>query len=135
MNTPSESLKFKVLKRKGRLFLDHHGWTYDLSPPEFVRMILPPNVAGVDAFLVEGSKRKGISGDFTLEFSSDFNFECDASATYSTKFMDGWIYDISSGSESRKAWVCSYMKLIFKEPPDIIYLSIEALQDRTHPQP
>ena len=82
MNIPEEGLEFKILKRKGRLFLDYGGWTYDLSPPEFVRMVLPPNIKGVDSFLMEGARRKGIQDDFLLSFSREETFECDASANY-----------------------------------------------------
>lgn len=124
MNTPEKVLEFKVLKRKGRLYLDYGGWTYDLSPPDFVRIALPPNVSGVDSFLIEGAKRKRLEGDFTLQFSHEDSLDCDASANYLEKFMDGWVYDIASGLQKRKVWVCSYMKLIFKNPPDVMYITI-----------
>lgn len=125
MNIPEKLLKFKVLKRKGKLFLDYGGWTYDLSPPDFVRMVLPPNVTGVDSFLLEGAKRKGIDGDFMLQFSHEPSLECDASASYLDKFMDGWMYEITSGSQRRKAWVCGYMRLVFKDPPKTMYITID----------
>lgn len=125
MNTPEKLLEFKVLKRKGKLYLDYGGWTYDLSPPDFVRMVLPPNISGVDSFLMDGAKRKGIDGDFTLKFSHIPLLECDASARYLEKFMDGWVYEISSGMQKRKAWVCGYMKLVFERPPDTMHITIE----------
>jgi hypothetical protein len=125
MNTHENSLEFNVIRRKGKLFLDYGGWTYDLSPPDFVRMVLPPNVSGVDAFLLHGSKTKGIVGDFKLKFDREPSLECDAEANYIDKFMDGWTYEITSGGlQSRKAWVCNYMTLFFKSPPEIMYITI-----------
>jgi hypothetical protein len=113
-----------ILRRKGRLFLDHEGWTYDLSPPDFIKMSLPPNTKGIDSFLEEGARAKGIDGDFNIVFSREWFFECDASAFYSDKFMEGCIYEVKFREDSRKAWVCSYLGLLFSEPPQVMHISI-----------
>lgn len=118
--------KFKVIRRKGKLYFDHGGWTYDLSPPEFVSMILPPNISGVDAFLEDGAKAKGITGDFLVSFSPEWFIGCDAKADYLESFLEGWIYEVKYGGKVRKAWVCPHMRLIFDSPPKIMHLSIEA---------
>lgn len=117
--------KFKVIRRKGRLFLDHEGWTYDLSPPDAMKIALPPNVSGVDVYLSEGARSKGVEGDFSVLFNSDWFIGCDASARYVDKFMDGWIYEISDKKSVRRAWICSYMKLLLDKPPDIMHVLIE----------
>jgi hypothetical protein len=117
--------KFKVIRRKGRLFLDYEGWTYDLSPPEIINMTLPPDVSGVDAYLLEGSKNKGIKGDFSVSFNSEWFIGCDASAKYMDKFMDGWIYEIRYSKNVRRAWICPYLKFLFDKPPEIMHVLIE----------
>ena len=127
MRTHENDLDFKVIKRKGRLFLDYEGWTYDLSPPEIVRMALPPNILGVDFFLMKGAMIKGIEGDFRLKFDLEESLQYDTFASYIGKLMNGWIYEMAFGHEQRKVWVCEYMKLIFKEPPKKSYITIRPL--------
>jgi hypothetical protein len=125
----SSFLKVNIFEKKEKLFLMIGGWSYDLSPSPFTQINLSPVVKGVDVFIKEGMKIKGIKEKCTLEVSEkDIEFKCDARVDFNSSFFDGWIYDLQgeylmTGSKYQ-VWICPYMKFFFQKPPKTLYLRI-----------
>lgn len=119
----------KIIRKDGRLYVNHNGWTYDLSPPPIVKMNLPPDVSGVDEILDQGSKAKGIFGDFELRTEYDWYRGCDARAELLKIFMDGSVYELFGEDlkfKRRLVWACPYLKMMLGSNPKLIYLSVES---------
>lgn len=117
---------FKVCIRKKGIFLDYQGWMYDLSPPDYVKISLPPDVLGVDSLLLNSMKQKGIEGDFFVKICDNADSEYEAEATYLNSFMEGWIYDVRYVKINKKVWICSYLKFMYETPPKTIRVSLES---------
>lgn len=126
-----DSKWFRVIRKKGELYLYKDGWTFNLSPPEFVKLYLPPYVEGVDWFVRSAMKIKGIdSQSMRVNFHSELFMGCDASLHSPEKSQGGWIYTVKDeflGIEpDRKIWLCEHMKIYFDMAPDSIFVSLQA---------
>jgi hypothetical protein len=130
MSLPADGHARVLQGKNGSFHLEHNGWTYDLAPPPMVKMSLPPYVEGLDWFVREARKSKGISSsETTIRFSSDFFPGCDASIEYSGSSNGGWNYSVTGESsflgERRHLWICPHAKLYFDEPPKRMFISVE----------
>ena len=121
-------LEFNITEKNGCLFIVHGGWPYPLAPPPIVSMGLSPTVIGIDKILLKGAEAKKLDRNFKLSASDEWFFHCDVKARYVEEMFQGWIYDLQGEGMvvSQKVWVCSYLKLFFKSPPETMYLSIKA---------
>jgi hypothetical protein len=121
---------FRVISRKGGLWLDKDGWTFNLEPPEIVKMSLPPYFEGVDWFIREAMRLKGIEDEYlSVKFSDSLFLGCDANLSYIDSAFGGWTYSVDKEflefDSIRKLWICSQMKLYFDNQPKHLFISIE----------
>jgi hypothetical protein len=121
---------FRVISRNGGFWLEKDGWTFNLEPPEVVKLSLPPYVEGIDWFILNSSRLKNIASEFMkVTFSEEMFLGCDARLEYTDSAFGGWIYSISKEfldfSIDRKIWICSQMNLYFDKPPTKLYTCIE----------
>lgn len=125
---------FRVVGRKdGGLCMEKNGWTFDLAAPEIVKLALPPYVKGVDWFIKEAAKIKGISSkDMRVSFNESFFIGCDASLHYDSPHSGGWIYKVRGegvkADELSMIWICRKMQDEFKKPPSNIFTLLEDYQ-------
>lgn len=125
-----EPRSFKVMIKNGELYLYKDGWTFNLSPPEFVKLYLPPYVEGVDWFVRSALRIKGLRSDsLKVSFHDSLFSGCDASLEEPEKSYGGWIYSVKDeflGIEpDRKIWICEHMKIYFDDAPGKIFVSLE----------
>lgn len=121
---------FGVISKNGELYLHKDGWSFSLSPPDFVKFYLPPYVEGVDWFVRSAMRIKGIeSSSMKVSFHNDLFMGCDASLNSPERSYEGWIYSVKDeflGIEpDRKIWICEHMKIYFNEAPEKIFVSLE----------
>ena len=118
------------MSKKGDFYLYKDGWTFNLSPPEMVKLYLPPYVEGVDWFVRSATRIKEISSDsMRVRFHPELFMECDVSLHSPEKSHGGWIYSVKDeflGIEpDRKIWICDHMKIYFDQAPEKIFVSLE----------
>ena len=124
------SRSFRVISKNSGLWLEKDGWTFNLEPPEMVKLSLPPYVEGVDWFIRKAMNAKGIDSEFLeVKFSEELFLGCDARLNYVDSSFGGWIYSASNEfldiSFDRKLWICSQMRLYFDHPPSELYTCTE----------
>ena len=125
----SDERTFQVISKNGGYWLNKNGWTFNLAPPDMVRISLPPYVEGVGWFVGEACRAKGIAPSLIeVKFSESLFLECDARIEHESESMGGWIYSIESESMLRspdkKMWICPQMKLYYERPPNTVYISV-----------
>lgn len=125
-----EQKSFKIISKNSDFCLEKNGWTFNLSPPEMIKISFPPDVEGLDWFVKEARILKNISSKtMNVDFSTSFFLGCDANLEYSESSFGGWIYSIENESLNfnnyRRIWICSQMKLYFENPPKKIFILIE----------
>lgn len=136
----SDPRSFRIISKKGELYLYKDGWTFNLSPPDFVKLYLPPYVEGVDWFVRSAMRIKGIeSGPMRVNFHDGLFMGCDASLNSPEKSYGGWIYSVEDellGIEpDRKIWVCEHMKIYFDHAPEKIFVGLESAGQGEDPRP
>jgi hypothetical protein len=121
--------RFQILNKRGSYFVMYKGWAYNLSPSSYTQMSLSPAILGVDSFLKEGSKIKGIDGNLTLASCPDWFLGCDVRIEFQERLLDGWVYSLHAESLNVKnfhrVWICPYLKFFFENPPPKLFLSLE----------
>lgn len=131
MNSSERS--FRVIRRgDGGLCMETNGWTFDLAPPEIVRLSLPPYARGVDWLVREASRAKGISSDqMKVVFDENLFIGCDAVLSGPERSNGGWIYSISGECmevpQPTKVWICDKMSLYFDKAPGKIHVFLDSL--------
>jgi hypothetical protein len=122
-------LRVQILSKGGNMFVMHQGWAYNLAPPPTTQMNLSPVVLGVDVFLREGAKIKGLGTSFTLASSPEWFLGCDARIEFEENLFDGWTYFLYPESLNvknfHKVWICQYLKFYFENPPSKLFLLLE----------
>jgi len=126
----SQEGNFRIISRNGGLWLDKNGWTFNLEPPEAVKISLPPYVEGVDWFVRSAMVAKGLECEYMkVTFCDSLFLGCDANLSYMDSAFGGWIYKIKSEflrfKTDRKLWICPQMKLYFENPPSNLFISLE----------
>lgn len=124
------SRSFRIISRNGGLWLEKDGWTFNLEPPEMIKLSLPPYVEGVDWLVRQAMKAKGVDSEFMrVTFSEELFLGCDARLNYMDSAFGGWTYSLSREfldiSLDRKLWICPQMRLYFDKPPMELYTCIE----------
>jgi hypothetical protein len=125
----TESRNFQVISKNGGFWINKNGWTFNLAPPDMVKISLPPYVEGIGWFIREAAILKSIySNLMDVKFSDSFFMDCDVRIDYESDSMGGWIYSVESESRIRspdkKMWICPQMKLYYDQPPKTVYISI-----------
>lgn len=120
-----------IIRKNGIFYLERNGWTFNLSPPDMVKLSLPPYVEGVDWFVRSLSELKSIDSDMMMiKYSEETFFGCDASLNRPEKALGGWIYSLEDEflgvTTDRKVWTCPQMSLYFENAPLKIFISLEA---------
>jgi hypothetical protein len=122
-------LRVQIFSKGGNMFVMRRGWAYNLAPPPTTQANLSPVILGVDVFLKEGSKIKGLGESFVLASSTEWFLGCDARIEFEEILFDGWTYSLYPESLSvknfHKVWVCQYLKFFFDNPPPKLFLSLE----------
>lgn len=123
-------MNFRVISRNGGFWLEKDGWTFNLEPPEFVKLSLPPYVEGVDWWIRSAVSLKGIDSEFLrVQFSESLFLGCDANLSYMGLSFGGWTYSVKKEflnfNTDRKLWICSQMKFYFENPPKELFISVE----------
>lgn len=126
----SEPSSFRVISRNSGFWLEKNGWTFNLAPPEMVKISMPPDCEGLDWFVREASRIKEIRREFMrVNFSEVLFLGCDASLSYSESSFGGWIYSLQNEfldfRNHRRMWICGQMKLYFEKPPQRLFISLE----------
>lgn len=128
MNSPEHS--FRVISRNGGLWLNKDGWTFNLDPPETIKLSMPPYMEGVGWFVSEAARMKGIESEYMdVKFSQSLFLGCDASLSYADSMYGGWSYSVNKEfldfETTRRLWICPQMKIYFDSPPREIFISVE----------
>lgn len=127
MNSSERS--FRVISINGGLWLEKDGWTFNLEPPETIKLSLPPYVEGLDWFIREAMKAKSMDCKFIkVIFSESLFLGCDARLSYESVDLGGWRYSLFKEfmdfDSDRKLWICRQMRLYFDQPPRELFVSI-----------
>lgn len=120
-------------KSNGRLVFRHGNQNYDISPAGIMDSVLSPLVVGADRLMMLCCQMKGINPElgFNLLFSEKYFPNADIMFNFVKIKHDGWIYlveelNLKGFISGQSAWICSYMKLYYSEPPKVLYLKIES---------
>jgi hypothetical protein len=117
----------------GRWVFEKDTRTYDFAPAQVVDAMLDPVIVGADKLISVGCRLKGIEepekGFFVL-FSTNYFPNADVKLIFVESKFDGWVYSVEALNlkgvpANQYAWVCSYLKLQYSNPPENIFLRIE----------
>jgi hypothetical protein len=126
-----DPINIKITKDKGKLFIFHNGWPYDLAVNPFLELNFSPTTQAVDKFINYCAEMKGIKNDLLLEIRSDWFFFYDAFLEFDYCFLDGWLYKIKSEKTKiiyTHVWICPHMKLFFNSTPKELYVKIDQFE-------
>lgn len=108
-------IKFRAEKRGGKFLVRDGTRAYTLTPPDIVRMSLPPYVKNLGDILSEISEKKKLEGDFFVEFFEGWAPDTDLRVRFERSEQGGRIYELNPGSLdiSATVWVCDDSFLSF----------------------
>ena len=120
----------RVFTKDGIFYAERNGWAINLSPPNMVKLSLPPYVEGMDWFLKSAAKFKNISPDsMKVRFSGSIFLGCDVRLESPEQMFGGWTYSVADeflGAKiDRKIWMCPNFKLYYNMVPEKIFVSLE----------
>lgn len=128
-NMNSEIINLNINQHKGKLFLNHNGWDYDLSAPPLIEINFSPTTQAVDKFIKYCASLKNIkNNDLIMEVQKDWFFLCDAALKFDSCYFNGWMYEIKAEKikmNYNKIWICPLMKVFFENPPQELYVKVE----------
>lgn len=124
----------RPFKKDGRWVFNKDGKIWDMAPAQLTDISLSPVVVGADRMILAGCALKKIQtpeNGFLVLFSEQWFPGCDVKLTLKENKFDGWLYDVTPESlqglmPGQGAWICPYMKMYYNNPPQTLYLKIEA---------
>jgi hypothetical protein len=127
----------KCLQRDGRWVFEHKDQHYDMAPANLTEYLLTPLVIGADRLINVGCQQKNIrnpKSGFHLVFSENYFPNADVLFEFDEIKFDGWIYKVEELNlkglmPGQAAWVCPYMGLYYKEPPQKLYIKMESISE------
>lgn len=122
----------RVLNSNGRWAFKHNETLYDLAPASIMEIVLSPLVMGVDKLIDAACQKKNLSrSELNLLFSVEYFPKADVKFNLRETKGEGWIYDIEALNvevmQGQAAWICSYLKFYFSEPPKTLFLKLEEI--------
>lgn len=123
----------RPFKKDGRWVFRKDGRVWDMAPAQLTDVALSPVVIGADRMILAGCGLKNIpnpENGFLVLFSEQWFPGCDVKLTFKENKYDGWLYDVTSENlqglmPGQGAWLCPYMTMYYKEPPQTIFLKME----------
>jgi len=128
----------KCLMHNKRWVFEKDNTLYDMAPANITDYMLSPIVFGADRLIHAGCKLKNINNPekgFLILFSENYFPNADVKFEFSENKFDGWTYKVKELNlkgllPDQGAWICSYMKFYYSEPPPVLYLKMESMLDR-----
>lgn len=129
------AVAIECLQKNGRWVFRKDESLFDLAPAGATEFALSPIVWGIDRLIGNGAKLLGIKNPekgCLLIVSKEFLPKAAVKLNYLEPQFDGWIYSVEELNltgllPGQKAWICPYMKYFFKDPPECIFVKIEAM--------
>lgn len=123
----------RPFKKDGRWVFRKDGRVWDMAPAQLTDAALSPIVIGADRMILTGCALKNIpnpENGFLVLFSEQWFPGCDVKLTFKENKYDGWLYDVTSENlqglmPGQGAWLCPYMTMYYKDPPQTIFLKME----------
>jgi hypothetical protein len=124
----------RPFKSNGRWIFNYNNKKYDMAPAGIMDVVLSPLIIGADRLIEIGCQMKGISNPengFNLLFSENYFPNADIKLNFKEIKHGGRIYSVEEINlkgimPGQSAWLCPYMEFYYPQPPDVLYLKLEA---------
>lgn len=127
--------KIFIFKKNKDWYFEIKGFSYLLKPADIVNMSMSPIVKGANELIEFGCENKIIKtpeNGFNIIFNDEEYLNYDVRFELDQNYKNGWVYNVFMPKykidKIIKVWACDYLKIFYKQPPKIVYVSIEEKQ-------